>query len=41
MNVISSTAATELIMLGLAPGETLLESIRNLVAKPSAARHET
>lgn len=31
MNVMSSTAATELIVLGLGPGEMLLESIRQAV----------
>jgi predicted DNA-binding protein with PD1-like motif len=32
MNVISSTASTELIVLGLAPGEMLLESIQQAAA---------
>ena len=33
MNVLSSSAATELIVLGLAPGEMLLESIQRALAE--------
>ena len=33
MNVLSSSAATELIVLGLAPGELLLESIQRALAE--------
>jgi len=33
MNVLSSSAATELIVLGLAPGEMLLESIQQALAE--------